>query len=212
MSYETENTMLVQLVYNENDRVDKIIKLPKKLIIICDLFKGNSQFILYNNESIDIDNEKDLKYLILSVTNDPYSSYAGGLNNLGYFRLLWVIGDGVVSNTKPLIYLTNNNSTIQISENIPLRIPTKFKGNRGIRFLQENYNSYQIVEYTFGEDLTQDINIKYSIWDYKINECECLEKDINLFSAYNRCETKTYFKDNNMNRMYKFHNFKKNNV
>lgn len=169
----------------------KIIPLPSRMIFMYDTTSNYGQLYIYHKEPMMIidnfDPKKVISQILLTFTDDPQTTPQNPVISLGYYSIRTRLCYGqVVSPGNPFCYFTDNMDFHLKSINYPLRGVMKWMQNPNmINTFAADENTYNIVDFIFGESLRDDIQVIHSKWRTDKQEGACVDYKINLSSFEN---------------------------
>lgn len=206
---QSENTALISGLTYDGKELGQITKFPRRVLFIMDISKNNGQITIFNDEDINIFENQDIGVFRFSVTDDPYCDYTARIINLGYSGIKMRLCSGSLITTKPLTYITNDLNDGHIVTSLPLRSVTEFDGNcRGVEFLQKKENTYQVVDYNFGEDINKPVIVVYSEFNYKNKKGNTKVFRVDMRSYFNKVKVLKEENYNTKKELNKIHGLK----
>jgi len=218
MSYEANKSFMIQFmtkntfdpqtneVIKQGEIINKIIDIPDRFVMLMDFPNNFGEIIIKHNSDLsDLENIKDIDFICVTMTNDPYCEFSGGIVNLGSYCIRWRLMNGALISTNPLIFKTDFLDGCIFSETIPLRIPNKVNGDIGTRFVNNSENTYQVLDYKFGDSHDKDFHLKYSCYDYDEKTAKSIYRIQNIMSAYNLCELREEKVQKSVENMLNYH-------
>lgn len=230
--YNTQNSILV---YTEAVapnippiKLPLTIALPKRVLMIVDpttdwaqlsLFCDDRQALRpwqeYINRQWSEEKPVRLTNLAITLTNDPYTQYAFGVVNLGYYCLRLRVCHGVLFDSYPITYTTHDINDIMHMTNIPLRpVTAKYSESEQLfdGFLNFNHKRVYFLDYRFPCEPDKGIILCHSEWDTDSMTGFTRVMQADMKSAFNRVRTQKYVSHTTLADVYKFHGIEEQNI